>query len=60
MTLDWVPLRIERVAEVIYDTLDGQRFRHPARFKRWRDDRGARSCTFDQLALVPRREIMPI
>jgi ATP-dependent DNA ligase len=49
MTLDWVPLRAERVAEVAYDHLDGQRFRHPARFVRWRPDRDPGSCTFEQL-----------
>ena len=49
MDLDWVPLRPERVAEVQYDTVDDDRFRHPARFVRWRPDRDARSCTFDQL-----------
>jgi ATP-dependent DNA ligase len=50
MTQDWVPLRPTRVVEVAYDHLDGQRFRHPARFVRWRPDRDPRSCTFDQLA----------
>ncbi len=49
MTLDWLPLRPERVSEVAYDQLDAQRFRHPARFIRWRPDRDARSCGFDQL-----------
>ena len=50
MGLDWVPLRPDRVAEVTYDQVDGIRFRHPARFKRWRPDRDAASCTIDQLA----------
>ena len=49
MTQDWIPLRPTRVVEVAYDHLDGQRFRHPARFVRWRPDREARSCKFDQL-----------
>src|SRR4051794_4371640 len=49
MALDWVPLRPERVAEVAYDQTDGGRFRHPARFRRWRPDRSPRSCTLDQL-----------
>jgi ATP-dependent DNA ligase len=49
MERDWVPLRPERVAEVSYDHLDAQRFRHPAHFIRWRDDRDALSCTFEQL-----------
>ncbi len=49
MVADWIPLRPERVVEVSYDHLDGQRFRHPAHFTRWRPDREARSCTFEQL-----------
>ncbi|HLL23171.1 MAG TPA: ATP-dependent DNA ligase [Kofleriaceae bacterium] len=49
MTADWLPLRPERVVECSYDHLDGQRFRHPAHFVRWRSDRDARSCTFEQL-----------
>ena len=48
MTLDWIPVRPERVCEVAYDTLDGDRFRHPARFRRWRPDRDPASCTFEQ------------
>jgi ATP-dependent DNA ligase len=39
----------ELVCEVAYDHLEGVRFRHPARFKRWRPDRDARSCTVEQL-----------
>jgi len=50
MELDWIPLRPERVAEVAYDVVDSGRFRHPARFIRWRPDRDPRSCTFDQIA----------
>jgi ATP-dependent DNA ligase len=49
MTRDWVPVAPLRVAEVGYDQLDGHRFRHPARFLRWRRDRDPRSCGFDQL-----------
>jgi ATP-dependent DNA ligase len=49
MEHDWVPIRLERVAEVAYDRFDRDRFRHPARFLRWRPDRDPRSCTFDQL-----------
>src|SRR4051812_9318587 len=51
MDLDWVPLRPVRVAEVQYDTVDDDRFRHPARFVRWRPDRDPSSCTFDQLRI---------
>jgi ATP-dependent DNA ligase len=49
MDLDWVPLRPELVCEVGYDQLDDHRFRHPARFRRWRPDREAASCGLDQL-----------
>jgi len=46
---DWVPLRPDRVAEVRYEHLQGARFRNPARFVRWRDDRDPASCTYGQL-----------
>ncbi|MEV0720887.1 ATP-dependent DNA ligase, partial [Asanoa sp. NPDC050611] len=49
MTRDWIPLRPALVCEVGYDRPDGLRFRHPARFRRWRPDRTAASCTVDQL-----------
>jgi len=45
----FVPLRPERVVEVRYDQMEGSRFRHTVQVARWRDDREARSCTFDQL-----------
>lgn len=47
--LTFVPLRPERVVEVRYDHLEGNRFRHTAQFVRWRPDREPASCTFDQL-----------
>ena len=49
MELDWVPLAPRLVCEVAYDHVDGHRFRHPARFRRWRPDRPAASCTVEQL-----------
>jgi ATP-dependent DNA ligase len=49
MAMDWVPIRLDRVVEVAYDRLDGDRLRHPARFVRWRPDRDAESCTFEQV-----------
>lgn len=45
----WIPTRPERVAEVAYDQMEGQRFRHTVRFLRWRPDRDPESCTFAQL-----------
>jgi len=47
--MSWVPLRVERVAEVAYEHLQGDRFRHTARFVRWRPDREPSSCTYEQL-----------
>jgi ATP-dependent DNA ligase len=49
MIADWIPLRPERVIEASFDHVDGQRFRHPAHFVRWRPDREPASCGFDQL-----------
>ena len=34
--LSWEPLRAERVCEVKYDHMQGDRFRHAALFLRWR------------------------
>ncbi|MGH3342846.1 MAG: ATP-dependent DNA ligase [Carbonactinosporaceae bacterium] len=47
--LSFVPLRPERVVEVRYDYMEGERFRHTTQFVRWRPDRVPRSCTYDQL-----------
>jgi ATP-dependent DNA ligase len=47
--LSFVPLHPERVVEVRYDYMEGDRFRHTAQFERWRPDRDPKSCTFDQL-----------
>jgi len=52
--LSWEPVRPELVAEVAYEHLQRDRFRHTARFARWRHDRDPRSCTYAQLeAPVP-------
>jgi ATP-dependent DNA ligase len=47
--LSWEPLRIERVAEVAYDHLQGDRFRHATTFRRWRPDKPVSDCRYDQL-----------
>jgi ATP-dependent DNA ligase len=47
--LSWEPLRIERVAEVAYDHLQGDRFRHATTFGRWRPDKQPKDCRYDQL-----------
>jgi ATP-dependent DNA ligase len=53
MEMDWTPVRPDLVCEVAYDQVDDRRFRHPARFRRWRPDREPRSCTLDQLEASP-------
>ncbi|NYI04185.1 ATP-dependent DNA ligase [Allostreptomyces psammosilenae] len=47
--LSWVPLRPELVCEVAYDHMEGDRFRHTTRFRRWRPDRDPAGCTYAQL-----------
>ena len=47
--VSFVRLEPTVVAEVRYDQMEGSRFRHTVQFDRWRPDRDARSCTFDQL-----------
>jgi ATP-dependent DNA ligase len=47
--LAWEPLRIERVCEVKYDHIQGDRFRHAATFVRWRPDKPPSACGYDQL-----------
>jgi ATP-dependent DNA ligase len=47
--LSFTPLRPERVVEVKYDHMEGERFRHTAQFVRWRPDRDPQSCTYEQL-----------
>ena len=50
--LSWEPLRIERVCEVTYDHLQGDRFRHASVFKRWRPDKAPADCRYDQLEVT--------
>jgi ATP-dependent DNA ligase len=50
--LSWEPLRIERVVEVKYDHLQGDRFRHATTFLRWRPDKQPRDCRYDQLEVT--------
>lgn len=47
--LSFTALRPERVLEVKYDHMEGERFRHTAQFLRWRPDRDPLSCTYEQL-----------
>ena len=55
--LSWEPLRVERVCEVKYDHLQGERFRHAAVFQRWRPDRQPADCRYDQLEVTTPYEL---
>jgi len=55
--LSWEPLRIERVCEVKYDHMQGDRFRHAAIFARWRPDKRPADCGYDQLEVTPAYEL---
>ena len=52
-SLDWVPLRPELTVEVTYENLTSGRFRHPARFVRWRPDKTPAECRYSQLDHPP-------
>jgi len=56
----WEPLRIERVCEVRYDHMQGDRFRHAAVFLRWRPDKRPRDCRYDQLEVTKPYELEKI
>jgi ATP-dependent DNA ligase len=58
--LSWEPLRLERVCEVKYDHLQGNRFRHAAVFLRWRPDKRPQDCRYDQLEVTPPAELAEI
>jgi ATP-dependent DNA ligase len=55
--LSWEPVRVERVCEVKYDHLQGDRFRHAAIFLRWRPDRLPQDCRYDQLEVTTPYEL---
>ena len=55
--LSWEPLRVERVCEVKYDHMQGDRFRHAAVFQRWRPDKLPRDCRYDQLEVTSPYEL---
>jgi ATP-dependent DNA ligase len=58
--LSWEPLRAERVVEVAYDHLQGDRFRHATTFRRWRDDKAPADCRYDQLEVTAPYEVAAI
>ena len=55
--LSWEPLQIERVCEVKYDHMEGDRFRHATVFQRWRPDKKPQDCRYDQLEVTPAYEL---
>jgi ATP-dependent DNA ligase len=58
--LSWEPIRVERVCEVKYDHLQGDRFRHAAVFLRWRPDKRPKDCRYDQLEVTPPYELAEV
>jgi ATP-dependent DNA ligase len=58
--LSWEALRVERVCEVAYDHLQGDRFRHATTFRRWRPDKQPGDCRYDQLESTPPYELARI
>jgi ATP-dependent DNA ligase len=58
--LSWEPLKVERVCEVKYDHMEGDRFRHPPVFLRWRPDKKPKDCRYDQLEVTPAYELKKV
>jgi ATP-dependent DNA ligase len=58
--LTWEPIKIGLVAEVAFDHMQGSRFRHATHFKRWRPDKPASDCRYDQLEVSAPQEIKEI
>ena len=58
--LSWEPLQIERVCEVKYDHMQGDRFRHAAIFLRWRPDKPPASCGYDQIEVTTPYELTQV
>lgn len=50
---EFVALAPERVVEVAFDQLEGNRFRHAVSFLRWRPDREPQSCRLEQVERAP-------
>jgi ATP-dependent DNA ligase len=48
--LEWVALRPELVVEINFDHVSAGRIRHGAKLVRWREDKPAHECTYDQLS----------
>lgn len=55
---EWTPLKPELVAEVRYDQITGDRFRHGTKLIRFRPDKAPRQCTLAQLRAEAAQEIL--
>jgi ATP-dependent DNA ligase len=58
--LSWEPIKMGLVCEVAFEHLQGTRFRHAAHWKRWRPDKPAAACRYDQLDETPPYELAKI
>jgi ATP-dependent DNA ligase len=58
--LSWEAVRPERVCEVKYDHLQGNRFRHAAVLLRWRPDKAPQDCRYDQLEVTTAFELAKV
>lgn len=56
----WFSVSPTLVCEVSFDYMQGPRFRHAARFHRWRIDKEPRECTFDQLVPPTRIDLADV
>src|SRR5262249_52821863 len=55
--LSWEPLQPERGCEGACDPMQGTRFRHAAKSRRWRLDKRPQDCRYDQLEVTPAYEL---
>jgi ATP-dependent DNA ligase len=55
VALEWSPVPPELVVEVSYDKWQKARFRHNARFLRFRPDKDPEQCTIDQVRPRPKK-----
>jgi ATP-dependent DNA ligase len=47
--LEWIGLRPELVVEIDFDHVSAGRIRHGAKLRRWREDKPAEECSYQQL-----------
>ena len=47
--LEWIALRPELVVEIDFDHVSAGRIRHGSKLRRWREDKAATECSFEQL-----------